>query len=142
MAMKRRADGFSLIELMSVIAILAILAAIAFPAYQDYVARSQVGEGFSLSTGAREAIAVYYGDRGVFPLDNVTGGMAPPSSINGRFVRSVSVDGTGSISVLFSSSASAKISGQTLVLTASDVGGSLRWQCGGMSEKYLPASCR
>ena len=140
--MGNQARGFSLIELMIVIAIVAILAAIAIPAYQDYVARSQVGEGLSLSTGAKEAIAVFYGDTGAFPADNAMGGMAPPASINGRYVQSVSVDSVGTISVLFSSTASAKISGQTLTLTASDVGGSLRWQCGGMSEKYLPSSCR
>ena len=140
--MGRQARGFSLIELMIVVAIVAILASIAFPAYQDYVARAQVGEGFSLSTGAKEAIALYYGDTGTFPANNAAGGIASPVSINGRYVHSVSVDGAGNISVLFSSSASAKISGQTLTLTITDVGGALRWQCGGMSDRYLPASCR
>jgi len=134
--------GFSLIELMIVVAIIAILAAVALPAYQDYVARGQVAEGLSLSTGAKEAIATYYSDHGQFPAGNHVAGMASPASVSGKFVRSVTVDNTGSISVAFASSASAKIAGQTLILTATDANGSVNWSCGGLDAKYVPTSCR
>ena len=140
--MKREA-GFTLIELMIVVAIIAILAAIALPAYQDYVARAQVSEGLGLSTGAKLAIATYYGDRGEFPADNSAAGLAASSSIVGNYVSGLTVNNVGTISVTFSASrASAKISGHTLTLQAQDNNGSLSWQCGGVPEKYLPSSCR
>lgn len=139
---RQRADGFTLIELMIVVAIIAILAAIAVPAYQDYIARSQVAEGFGLATGAKRAIATYYGDRGQFPADNSSAGLADPGSIRGKYVRSVTVDNTGQILVRFGGTANAKIAGQTLVLRAQDNNGSLSWTCGGLNRRYLPSNCQ
>ena len=61
--MKKKQQGFTLIELMIVVAIIGILASIAIPAYQDYTIRAQVSEGLTLASGAKVAVNEYFLER-------------------------------------------------------------------------------
>lgn len=145
--MKNMQKGFTLIELMIVVAIIAILAAIAIPAYQDYIIRSQVSEGATLTDGAKTAVAEYYANKDTFPSNNESAGLAAAGSIQGSYVASVTVD-AGIITAEFSKTspqkANGKIDGKTFVLSPVATGGSTTWTCNGgdVDPKYLPTSCR
>ncbi|GAA0259798.1 pilin [Rhodanobacter caeni] len=146
--MKNIQKGFTLIELMIVVAIIAILAAIAIPAYQDYLIRSQVSEGAVLSDGAKTAVAEFYSNKGTFPSDNASAGLAPAASISGKYVSQVDVGTTaGVIQATFGNQSNAKIQSGILEFSAITNGGSISWTCRSNSSskidpKYLPTSCR
>lgn len=140
----KRAAGFTLIELMIVIAIIAILAAIAMPSYLDYIARTQVAEGISLSSEAKDAVSEYYSNYTAWPTSNGAVGLAAAASISGRYVSQTQVGANGVITMSFNRTAtSARIKSSTLTLTPADNGGSVAWTCSGtIATKYLPSACR
>jgi type IV pilus assembly protein PilA len=143
--------GFTLIELMIVVAIIGILAAIAIPQYQNYVARAQVAEGLAIASGAKTAVAEYRTTTGEWPEDNEAAGLADRDTIKGKYVLRLSVNDTPPwrhITIKFDpDDAHTKIANGTLILEATDQGGSISWSCRGNEStpditSYLPSSCK
>jgi len=130
---------------MIVVAIIGILAMIAIPAYLDYAVRSQVANGINLASGAKVAVAEYYQDRGDFPTDNATAGLAAAATIRGKYVTQVVVTAGGNIEVTFGNDVNFKILNAVLTVSATNNDGSLSWACTGdatLVAKWLPPACR
>ena len=150
--MKTMQKGFTLIELMIVVAIIGILAAVAIPAYQDYIARSQMSEAMGLAAGLKTSVSEAFGQTGTCPT-NGTAGIAAATAINGTYVKSVTTGGTGATSggctitaLMKSTGVSTGIQNGSLVLkmtTDTVAGGSITWACTspGIKQKYLPKTC-
>lgn len=142
--MKKRHQGYTLIELMITVAILGILVSVALSAHQTYSVRAQVSEGLNLSGPLKAAVLEYYNDRGQFPDDNDAAGALTADSYTGEFVAEISVSGAV-ISILYGNGASARIAGETVTLTAVPDLGSLHWDCasgGVIPDSLLPQICR
>jgi len=143
MSMKRKVQaGFTLIELMIVVAIIGILAAIALPAYQDYIARSQVSEAFVLIDGQKTVVAEACNALGSCTASN-------PSSLAaaGKYSSVATADANGVLTgTMYSTSVtSTLVQGKTVIMTPTlaSGAGSITWACTGTiaGTKYAPKSC-
>jgi type IV pilus assembly protein PilA len=143
--MKKAQQGFTLIELMIVVAIIGILAAIAIPAYQDYIARSQVtrvvGEVSALKTATEELLM-----RGTTPADASDDlGYNVSNLLGAEPTVTFAADGSGTIVGTMGTNAAAAVTGATINL-ARDTAGT--WTCavdgsgaGSWKASYTPAGC-
>ena len=142
-------QGFTLIELMIVIAIIGILAAIAIPAYQDYVARSQVSEALNLTGGLKTTTAEVYHDQGLSEVYSNNQGIPDVNAVRGNYISGVTIFTSGTDIVLdafFKTSGVANgLGDQTLRLRGdTSSSGSMQWTCSTLTivDSKLPASCR
>lgn len=137
--MKNIQKGFTLIELMIVVAIIAILAAIALPAYQDYIARSQVTTGLADIRGGVTAFEERI-NRGT-PTGAPTNADIGLADETPRCTITVAGDiaDTDGQSIECLIKGNPRVVGDVVTLTRSSGGA---WECtSDTEEKYLPTGC-
>ena len=153
----QKQQGFTLIELMIVVAIIGILAAIAIPQYQNYVARSQMSEAFTLTGGLKTDVVSHYAETGSCPT-NSSGQFGAPGDYSGTYVAQVDLGNSGTagectieatMKAASGNDINASIAGKKLKLTMTDnsasggaTSGSTSWVCTSDADpQYLPNSC-
>jgi len=141
--MKNNQQGFTLIELMIVVAIIAILAAIALPAYQDYVAKSQMTAGLADIRGGVTAFeeTIQRGSTGTANAADI--GLATTTARCG-IATAGGYNGTGQ-QIICTVKGNPKVAGKTITLARNPSGA---WNCaiagtspGGYKTTYNPTGC-
>ncbi|EMU4592542.1 pilin [Neisseria gonorrhoeae] len=124
-------------------------------------ARAQVSEAILLAEGQKSAVTEYYLNNGIWPADNGAAGVASPTDIKGKYVKSVTVAKGVVTAEMASTGVNNEIKGKKLSLWGRRENGSVKWFCGQpvtrganddvkdagkdnekINTKHLPSTCR
>ncbi|EMU4676137.1 pilin, partial [Neisseria gonorrhoeae] len=82
------------------------------------------------NTSKKSAVAGYYLNHGIWPENNDKAGVASPSDIKGKYVKSVTVTNGVVTAQMNPSGVNKEIQGKKLSLWAKRENGSVKWFCG------------
>jgi type IV pilus assembly protein PilA len=159
--MRKRAAGFTWIELMMVMVVIGILALMTIPGMQDNVIKKQVKDALSIADLAKAGVQASWSASGDMPKNNADAGIPPKEKIISPMVTQVSVD-DGAVTLTFGNNAHKLIAGKRLTIRPAVVPGEkavpIGWLCHfapvpqGMKvegqdvtnipQNHLPAECR
>ncbi|MFO1391445.1 MAG: pilin [Agitococcus sp.] len=137
--MQTMQKGFTLIELMIVVAIIGILAAVAIPAYQNYIAKSQVSRVMGELGALKTAVEACVLDGKDTTACTSSWGATSSNLLGTQATLTINADGSATIIGAFGGNAAADIKTKTLTWTRNLAG---TWSCATTAAaKYAPTGC-
>jgi len=137
--MQTMQKGFTLIELMIVVAIIGILAAVAIPAYQNYIAKSQVSRVMGELGALKTAVEACVLDGKDTNTCTASWGATSSNLLGTQAALVINADGSATITGIFGGNAAADIKTKNLVWSRTNTG---TWTCStAVAAKYKPTGC-